>query len=157
MGDSEPPEILYEACATAAANLQLHVHYNWNTPRSSEEPQRLQTTSSGYPRTNDVSVGVHVLREALVPNVAHHVAKCWQWNRSASSIQMLLASATVQWRRQGQFTPQIYGVRVMQLPGNTVNLKFSYEHGVLLIVLCNFLAHFPSHLHKHHMEHFVRC
>ena len=32
-------------------NLQLHVHYNWNTPRSSEEPQRLQTTSSGYPRT----------------------------------------------------------------------------------------------------------
>ena len=32
-------------------NLQLHVHYNWNTPQSSEEPQRLQTTSSGYPRT----------------------------------------------------------------------------------------------------------
>ena len=52
MGDTEPPEILYETFACIIHyNLQLHVHYNCNTPRSSEEPQRLQTTSSGYPKT----------------------------------------------------------------------------------------------------------
>ena len=27
MGDSEPPDILYETCA-CIINLQLHVHYN---------------------------------------------------------------------------------------------------------------------------------
>ena len=36
MGDSEPPDILYETCACIihTINLQLHVHYYRNTPLS---------------------------------------------------------------------------------------------------------------------------